>query len=78
MLVPDLSIAELMFRAAIGWVFPSANGRRVHACHTISGVYYSMDRRVTADGRIFKYDDVLRAMRSFWLAASTGVLAEVA
>jgi len=34
--------------------------------------------RVTADGRIFRYDDVLRAMRSFWLAASAGVLAEVA
>ena len=34
--------------------------------------------RVTADGRIFKYDDVLRAMRSFWLASAPEAFAKVA
>ena len=32
--------------------------------------------RMTADGRIFKYDDVLRAMRSYW--SSAVALAKVA
>lgn len=34
--------------------------------------------RVTADGRIFKYEDVLRAMRSFWLTSYAEAFAEVA
>lgn len=34
--------------------------------------------RVIADGRVFKYDDVLRAMRSYWLMSSTEAPAKVA
>lgn len=34
--------------------------------------------RVTADGRIFKYDEVLRAMRSYWLSHLIEAFAKVA